>query len=148
MIYKLFFLTYGIANLCLIFYGVLVLLGPSILLEPFLTHVYRFPDEATKATTYLEALYRLLGYFNLIPGLFGLILLLRARISHETWISRIVVISTSSAYLGPIVFDNTVGRIGPFEIIEHILFASLIILGIMIWNTPWTSPVSKNHTSL
>ena len=123
----LFFTIFTVANLGLVLYGVLALTMPGILLEPFSQHVYRFPANATRATVYLQALFRLLGFFNIILGMIGLLLLYRLRASWQTWILRTVILSTASAYLGPIIFDNTVGDIGFFEIVEHILFALVII---------------------
>jgi hypothetical protein len=130
---RFFFLVYVAADLGLVLYGVLALMMPGILLEPFLLHVYQFPGDAPRATAYLEALFRLLGFFNLIPGMIGLLLLRRMRISWETWILRSVIVSTTLAYLGPIVFDNSVGSIGFFEIVEHILFGLVVVLGIIMW---------------
>lgn len=123
----LFFITFTTANLALVLYGLLALLMPGILLGPFLLNVYQFPTEANNATTYLEALFRLLGFFNIIPGMLGLLLLYRLRDSWQTWILRIIVASTALAYIGPIVFDNTVGSIGFFEIVEHIFFGVSIL---------------------
>jgi len=130
---RLFFAVYGAANLGLLFYGVSVHAAPDILLKPFLLYVYQFPAEAGRAAIYLAALFRLLGFFNIIPGMLGLLLLLRMRISPEKWMLAMVIGSTFLAYLGPIVFDNTVGRIGFFEVVEHILFLLVIILGILMW---------------
>jgi len=130
---RIFFAVYVAANLGLVLYGILALVKPGILLDPFLLNVYQFPPEAAKAIAYLESLFRLLGFFNLIPGLLGLFLLRRLRISWQTWILRPIVLSTTFAFLGPIVFDNTVGSIGFFEIVEHILFALAVILGLVLW---------------
>ena len=126
---RIFIGTFAIANLGLILYGVIAIIKPDILLEPFLTHVYQFPPEATGATTYLSALYRLLGYFNIIPGVFGLVLLHRYWATRREWYGRIVVASTALSYIGPVVFDNTAGTIGFFEILEHVLFALVLIMG-------------------
>ena len=130
---RAFFLVYIAANLGLVLYGALALVMPGILLDQFSLHVYQFPGEATRATTYLAALFRLIGYFNIIPGVLGLLLLRRLMLSRETWIRRIVILSTALAYLGPIVFDNTVGSIGFFEIVEHLLFALVVTLGVVMW---------------
>ncbi len=129
---RLFFIAYAAGNLSLVMYGFLALIRPSILLDPFSLHVYQFPDGASRAVTYLAALFRLLGFFNLIVGLLGLLLLLRYRISRQTWILRLVMASSLLAYLGPIVFDNTVGSIGFFEMIEHILFVAMVLSGIVM----------------
>ena len=127
-----FFVVYVAANLGLVLYGVLALVTPGILLESFSVHVYQFPEDAARATAYLEALFRLLGLLNIIPGMLGLLLLRRLRMSWQPWILRVVIVSTVFAYLGPIVFDNTVGSIGPFEIVEHVLFALVVVLGLIM----------------
>jgi hypothetical protein len=129
---RIFLLVYGIANLGLVLYGLLALVNPGILLEPFFSYVYQFPGEASVAVTYLAALFRLLGFFNLILGGIGLALLWRFRATQQTWILRLVMISSLLSYIGPVVFDNTVGHIGFFEIIEHILFFAMILSGIPI----------------
>jgi len=129
---RFFFITYAAANLSLVLYGALTLVTPGILFEPFSLHVYEFPKDAARAAAYLTALFRLLGFFNLVLGALGLLLLRRFRLAPQTWPLRIVVVSTALAYLGPIVFDNTVGSIGFFEVVEHILFALVIILGVVM----------------
>lgn len=120
-----------LANLGLTLYGALALVTPDILLKPFLLYIDGFPKDATKA--YLEALFRLLGFFNCIPGVLGLLLLYHWHSSHEAWLLRTVIVSTILVYLGPMIFDNTVGSIGFFEIVEHTLFALVIILGVVLW---------------
>ena len=127
---RIFFITYGAANVSLILYGILALWRPGILLESFLLHVYQFPRTATAAMDYLSALFRLLGFFNLLPGLLGLILLRQYRFNRQQWVLHVVMASSLLAYLGPIVFDNTVGEIGFFEILEHALFVAMILVGI------------------
>ena len=92
LIILLFFIAYAAGNLGLIAYGILALMMPSILLEGFTLHVYQFPDEATTAISYLGALFRLLGFLNVILGLFGLLLLQRYRIERQTWVLRLVTI--------------------------------------------------------
>jgi len=132
MRWRFFFITYAAANVSLVLYGVLALLMPSILLGPFSLHVYRFPDDATGAVAYLAALFRLLGFFNLILGALGLLLLRLFRVTRQAWILWIVIVFTALAFIGPIVFDNTVGSIGFFEIVEHVLFVLVIIFGILM----------------
>ena len=130
---RIFFWVYVAANLGLVLYGLFVLTVPRILLQPFLVHVYQVPHDAARATAYLEALFRLLGYFNVIPGTLGLLLLRQLRISWQSWILWSVIVSTALAYLGPIVFDNTVGSLGFFEIVEHVLVGLVVVLGILMW---------------
>jgi hypothetical protein len=133
---RLFFVTFVEGNLGLVVYGVMALMVPSILLEPFTVHVYRFPDEATTATSYLAALFRLLGFLNAILGLFVLLLLQRYRIERKIWILRLLIAVSLLAYVGPIVFDNTVGSIGFFEIVEYVLFVLMVLSGAMMLRAP------------
>lgn len=127
---RLFFIIFGVANLGLLFYGLLALTMPGILYESFSQHVYQFPDSAGLAVGYLRALYRLLGFFNLLLGLTGLFLLWRYQINPQSWVAYLVIALPILAYLAPIVFDNTVGSIGFFEILEHILFVIMVLAGI------------------
>ena len=129
---RLFFITYTAANASLILYGALALLMPNILLQPFSEQVYQFPEGALRAIAYLEGLFRLLGFFNLVLGTLGLLILRRFRKSGEKWNLRIVIASTILAYVGPIVFDNTVGIIGFFEIVELILLGLMVVFGAMM----------------
>lgn len=126
---RFFLITYTAANVSLILYGVLALLMPNILLKPFTEHVYEFPEGALRAITYLTALFRLIGFFNFVLGTLGLLILLRFRKTGEKWSLKIVIASTILAYVGPIVFDNTVGNIGFFEIVELILFVLMVLFG-------------------
>lgn len=137
---RFFFLTFGTANAGLILYGLLALLSPSILVESFSSDVYQFPANTVVAITYLSALFRLLGFLNLILGITGLILLWRFRVSREPWLKASVIIVSILSYLGQIIFDNTVGRIGVFEIIEHILFAGMLLAAL-------TMIITRQHTS-
>ena len=130
---RLFFVAYVAGNLGLVVYGVMLLLMPSILVEPFTLHVYQFPDDATTATSYLAALFRLMGSLNVILGVVGLLLLQRYRIKRQTWILRLIIAVSLLAYVGPIVFDNTVGNIGFFEIVEHVLFALMLLSGAIMY---------------
>ncbi len=130
---RLFFISYAAANGSLVLYGLLALLMPAILLEPFSEHVYQFPADATRAVTYLAALFRLLGFFNILLGALGLLILRRYQVTGRRWHLKVVIVFTVLAYVGPVVFDNTVGSIGFFEILEHILFAAVVVFGLVMW---------------
>lgn len=125
-----FYGTFGAASLGLILYGGLALLNPQILTDSFSARVYQFPSEASAALAYLAALFRLLGFFNVLVGILGLWLLWRHWRNPQPWLGRTVITVSLLAYLAPIMFDNTVGHIGLFEILEHILFATMFVVGI------------------
>jgi hypothetical protein len=130
--HRIFFFTFGIANAGLFLYGILALVNPGVLVHSFSLYVYQFPDEAFEAVNYLAALYRLLGFFNLLLGGLSFVLLWQFRISRQTWILLTIMITSLLSYLGPIMFDNISGHIGTFEIIEHILFIAMILSGIIM----------------
>jgi len=46
---------------------------------------------------------------------------------------RLVIALTALSYIGPVVFDNTVGTIGFFEILEHIIFTLIVIVGFVMF---------------
>jgi hypothetical protein len=122
--------TFGAANLGLILYGLLALLNPQILTDSFSARVHQFPPEAYAALTYLAALFRLLGFFNLLVGSLGLWLLWKCWHNPQPWLERTVMTVSLLAYLAPVIFDNTVGHIGFFEIVEHLLFAVMLAVAI------------------
>ena len=130
---RAFLVVYGVADAGLVLYGMFALIRPNLLMEPFSASVYQFPAEATVAIGYILGLFRLLGFLNLILGSAGLFFLWRYQITRETWLSYGVAGLSILSYLGPIIFDNTVGQIGFFEIIEHVIFAALIISDILLF---------------
>jgi hypothetical protein len=93
--------------------------------------VYQFPSEASAALAYLAALFRLLGFFNMLVGILGLWLLWRHWRNPQSWLGRTVITVSLLAYLAPVIFDNTVGHIGLFEILEHILFVAMLAVGML-----------------
>ncbi len=123
---RIFYGTFGSANLGLILYGLLALLNPQILTDSFSARVYQFPLEASAALAYLTALLRLLGFFNLLAGGLGLWLMWQNWCNPQPWLERTVITVSLLAYLAPVIFDNTVGHIGFFEIVEHLLFAAML----------------------
>lgn len=127
---RLFYGTFGAANLGLVLYGLLALLNPQVLTDSFTTHVYRFPAESSFALTYLAALFRLLGFFNLLVGSLGQWLLWKHWRNPQPWLERTVMTVSLLAYLAPVIFDNTVGHIGFFEILEHLLLAAMLAVGV------------------
>ena len=126
---RLFYGTFGAANLSLVLYGLLALLNPQILTDFFSEHVYRFPADASSALTYLAALFCLLGFFNVLVGSLGLWLLWHYRLNPQPWLKRTVMMVSLLTYLCPVIFNNTVGYIGFFEILEHLLFAAILAVG-------------------
>ena len=130
---RAFLFVYGTADAGLVLYGMLALIRPNLLMEPFSASVYQFPADATVAIGYILGLFRLLGLLNLILGSTGLYFLWRYQVTRETSLRYGVAALSILSYLGPIIFDNTVGQIGFFEVIEHVIFAALIISGFLFF---------------
>jgi hypothetical protein len=129
---KAFLFIYTTANLGLIIYGVMAGIVPNVLLNAFSQYVYKFPTDATTAIAYQLALFRLLGYFNLLLGALGLLLLWRWMVQRELWLMMSLIALTTLSYLGPVVLDNTVGHIGIFEVIELVLFVAAVFSGFLM----------------
>ena len=129
---RFFLFTFGLANAGLILYGLLAMFSPDALIETFTSSVYQFPTDAAPALTYLAALFRLLGFLNLILGITGLILLWRFWNNREPWLKVSIISISMLSYLGPIIFDNTVGSIGVFEFIKHLLFSGMLLSALTI----------------
>lgn len=110
----------------------MVVASPDVLMGPFTERIYRLPARAGAAESYLRALFMLLGYFNLLLGGVGLYLLQRGREEQDVRILRALIALTTLSYLGPVVFDNTVGTIGFFEIVEHVLFVGVLVVGAVV----------------
>lgn len=127
--FRIFVGTFGIANAGLILYGSFALWA-GLLMSSFSQNVYQFPVDAFSAISYLSGLFRLLGFLNLLLGIIGSLLLWRYQMSREYWLFWSASVVPTLSYLGPIIFDNIVGTIGLFEIIEHIIFATMIFSGI------------------
>jgi hypothetical protein len=106
------------------------LFNPQVLTDSFSAHVYRFPADSSSALTYLAALFRLLGFSNVLVGSLGLWLLWHHHLNPQPWLERTVMMVSLPAYLAPVIFDNTVGHIGFFEILEHLLFAAMLAVGL------------------
>jgi hypothetical protein len=130
--HRIFFFIFGIANAGLFLYGILALVNPGVLVHSFSLYVYQFPEEASKAVNYLAALFRLLGFFNFLMGGLGLVLLWQFQLTGQKWILFTLITSSLLSYLAPIAFDNTVGHIGFFEILEHILFIAMLASGFIM----------------
>lgn len=129
---RAFLFTYATASLGLIIYGVMAGLAPNVLLDVFSQYVYEFPTGATTAIAYQLALFRLLGYFNLLLGALGLLLLWRWMVQRDLWLMMSLIALTTLSYLGPLILDNTVGHIGIFEVVELVLFVAAVISGILM----------------
>jgi len=125
---RAFLIVYSIANAGLILYGLLLIRRPFVLLDSLSLPVTQLPESDFWIDRLLP-LFRLLGYLNLLLGALGLFLIWRYQINRQPWLGYAVVTSTILAYLGPIVYDNTAGTVGPFEILELIIFAVMILTG-------------------
>jgi hypothetical protein len=131
---RLFFIVFGLALGGVVLYGALALVSPGLLLESFEGDGYVLPESAGAVVVYLIGLFRLIGYFNLVLGMLGLVLLRLYAANGTRQLLYVVLATTVLAYAGPVVFDNTVGSVGPAEIAEHVLLAAVIVMGVvMMW---------------
>jgi hypothetical protein len=131
---KSFIVVSVVASAGLVGYGLAALLVPRILFDVFTSRVYAFPPTAIRAIAYQSGLYRLLGYFNLLVGTIGFTLLARWRSLRDPWLLRLLLALVVFAYAGPVVFDVTVGVVGPAEVFEIAILVALLITGALSWS--------------
>ena len=130
---RIFFLTFGLANLGLILYGLLVLIFPENSMDAYFGLVYLYPEDILFSTRFLSAVFRLLALYNLILGGVGSVLLWQYRTHKQPWMAYTVIGLTLLAYLGPIIFTDTFGEVGAYEVMEHALFLLMLASGISMW---------------
>ena len=133
---RIFFVAFAGANLGLVLYGAMGLARPDVLLSGFTLHVFELPATETGALAYLAGLFRLLGFFNLLLGSVGLYLLVRCARGAEPWVYRLLVGTSMLSYAAPILFDLTVGTMGPFEVVEIVLFAAMLCGVVLLGTDP------------
>lgn len=127
-------LVFALANLGLMVYGWIALLVPSTLMDSYTANVYAFPAEATAAIQYQNELFRLIGFFNLLLGLAGTIVLWRWTVNQGTWKLRSMCTLTGLAYLGQVLFDQLAGKVSVYEVIEYIILAAIV--AVILWLIP------------
>ena len=125
---RAFLIDHSIANAGLILYGPLLIWRPVVLWDSLSLPVTQLPESDFWIDRLLPV-FRLLGYLNLLLGVLGLFLIWRYQISRQPRLGYAVVTSTILAYLAPIVYDNTAGMHGPFEILELIISAVMFLTG-------------------
>lgn len=117
----------AIASIGLMAYGGLLALQPSLIYLPLLQAADFSRAYYEGSPAYLNGLAYLLAYFNFLAGLFSAILLVQYLRSRSWPLLMATHGALLAAYLGPIVFDNTVGVIHGPEITEHVIFGFLLI---------------------
>jgi hypothetical protein len=80
-------------------------------------------------------------------GGLGLRLLWKNWHSPQPWLARTGMTVSLLAYLAPVIFDNTAGHIGSFEILEHLLFAAMLAVGILHWFTRKDNDGKNKHSN-
>jgi hypothetical protein len=99
---------------------------PDMLLSSIQQPTSGLPEDSFWISSIIP-FFRLIGYFNRLVGALGSFLLWRYHVSRQRCLGYTVVILCIFAYIGTIVFDNTAGTIGAFEIAELIVFAAMIL---------------------
>lgn len=130
---RIFFLTFGLACLGLILYGLIVLALPENSSDVYFGLVFLFPEDVLYSTRYFSAVFRLLALYNLILGCVGSVLLWQYRVHKQPWMAYTVIGLTLLAYLGLILFIDIFGAVGVYEVIGHALFVLMVISGISMW---------------
>ncbi len=112
----------------IVVYGLMAAWNPSVLTAGFETYTgtvwAEFAAREELAADFIVHGFRLLGIFNVAIGL-TLVIVAATAFRHAQWWSwSVLLIGNTLAFGGPIVYDQVVGAIGVFEILEYVgLFA-------------------------
>ncbi|HNB54011.1 MAG TPA: hypothetical protein PK530_18835 [Anaerolineales bacterium] len=129
---RIFFLTFGLASLGLILYGLIGLAFPVNSMSISFGVIYLYPYDLL-LTRFLTAVFRLLAFYSLILGGVGSVLLWQYRKHKQPWMAYTVIGMTILAYLGLIIFTDAFKAVELYEVMAHILFLLMLISGISMW---------------
>lgn len=114
----------AVAGLGILVYGVSASLDPNVLTAGFETYTDAtwdgFAASNGQAADFILMGFRLLGVFNFAMG-FTLIAITVMAFRHaERWAWWALLVGNTLAIGGPIVYDQAVGYIGPYEVLEYV----------------------------
>ncbi len=122
-----------IAQLGVLLYGLLAVLAPDILIGAF----ENFTGQSWSAllstnpetAEYILLVVRLVGAYNIAFGVVAIPIVFFSFRKGEAWSWYALLFGSSAAYLSPMIFDQVVGVIGLFEILEYV-FLALVYLAL------------------
>jgi hypothetical protein len=76
---------------------------------------------------YLVVLFRMYGVFNAIFGFMAIAITVTSFRRAEPWAWWTLLIGNTTAYVSAMIYDRTVNAIGPFEIMEYVGLAIILI---------------------
>lgn len=145
MIYKLARIILIISSAFIMVYGIMIIFKPA-----FITHnleIYANVDltnfENKPMVDWISMAMQLLGCFNIIAGLVGIIVVYKSFVLKEKWLLIIIFFTTIFGYAAPVTFDLKTGVIRWMEIIELISFSlTVIAFIILLWEFNKSSDIS------
>jgi hypothetical protein len=76
---------------------------------------------------YLVVLFRMYGVFNAIFGFMAIAITVTSFRRGEAWAWWTLLIGNTAAYVSAMTYDRTVNAIGPFEMLEYVGLALILI---------------------
>lgn len=118
-----------VADLGVLMYGVLALLSPDQLVDGYEGYTDQ-PWSALGAANadtpdFILLLFRLLGAYNAAFAILAIAIAVTAFRRGERWAWWALLGGNTIAFLAPMTYDQIVGAIGPFEVLEFVALGAI-----------------------
>ncbi len=125
--------TILVVEIGILVWGVMALLNPKVLSEGYETFTNRswetFAAADPKAADFTLAGFRLVGLFNVAVAITLMAVVVMAFRRARAWSWWTLLAGNTMAISGPIIYDQYVGYIGPYEVLEYVgLLATYVAL--------------------
>ena len=125
--------TILVVEIGILVWGLMALLNPKVLTEGYETFTDRswdtFAAADPQAADFVLAGFRLVGLFNVAVAVTLMAIAATAFRRNQPWSWWTLLAGTTMAISGPIIYDQYVGYIGPYEVLEYVgLLATYVAL--------------------
>jgi hypothetical protein len=125
------------ADAAILAWGVLALFFPGQLTagyEHYTGHSWSALMHTSPATGHFNLVaFRLVGALNIAVGLPLIVIALTAFRAQQRWAWWTLLAANTIAFAAPITYDLTTGAIGPFELLEWVLLAAVLLALATTW---------------
>lgn len=125
--------TILVVEIGILVWGIMALINPNVLTEGYETFTDRsweaFANADPEAADFVLAGFRLVGLFNFAVAATLMAVAAMAFRNGQPWAWWTLLAGSTMAISGPIIYDQYVGYIGPYEVLEYVgLLATYVAL--------------------